>query len=220
MTLRRHSASSVETELKYSLSKEEYLKLKKYLKIFFIHKKQQTNFYFDTPQLNLKKNKIGLRIRIEDSHQATLTMKLPAKKIKSSMAGLKVRIEIETPVKMTTATTLIKNKKNISSLKNKAIKKLSQTVTKPDLDALICLGSLKNERIVFQHPEIGILELDRSHFFGTTFYELEIETDKPRKIHPQITHLFRELKIVYCPGQQSKLERFLREWKLQAKKKA
>lgn len=204
-----------ETELKYSLSKTEYLKLQKHLKPWLTTKKRQDNYYFDTPDLFLKENRIGLRVRFENSKKAFSTIKFPKPNSKTQVKALKIRYEIENPISLVSAKLICRNKKTILSLNSKAILTLKQKIAKKNADRIVCLGKLRNLRTVYQYSPKHTLELDRSEFFGNIIYELEIETLNPRATDSWIKELLKQLGIRAKPESASKLQRFLLEWQKQ-----
>lgn len=214
------SPKQVESELKYSLSKPEYLKLKKHLSQYRSSVLRQTNFYFDTKSLSLKKKQIGLRIRNESSKKSsTLTVKFPKSQPSTKFSALKIRTEIEASIPKLAARQTVTNLRLITSLENEPLLALRQKVASSTLQKVSCLGALKTKRIVFRIHSKLFLELDCSSYFGKVFYELEIETKSPVKIDRWIRTLFEELKISYQPGYTSKLQRFLVTWKTESKKK-
>lgn len=208
----------IEIELKYSLSKIEYLKLQKHLKPYFSDQKRQDNYYFDTPELLLKKNKIGLRIRLENSKKAIATIKFPKDNSKSKIKALKIRHEIENSINLSNAKLICRNRKSISSLNSKATLTLKKKISALSASQIICLGKLTNHRTVYQYAPQLTLELDRSNIFGKFFYELEIETLDPHATDRWVKALLKTLKIRVTPEETSKLQRFFTEWNKQNKR--
>jgi len=203
-----------ESELKYSLTAKEFKTLKKHLSSFAHDSKRQINHYFDSVNLNLKRKKIGLRIRITKKKAPILTVKFPKPHKTPNLAALKVRYEYEEPISNQDAQRVLRGGKGIHDLKATPVRILKQKVAQKYLDQLVKLGTLKNHRTTYKYTHGLILELDQFTYFGKTFHELEIETSKPNQADLKIRELFRNLKIKYRPEKQSKLARFLKEWKI------
>jgi uncharacterized protein YjbK len=211
--------SCIEIELKYTLSKTDYSILKKRLKPHYLETQAQTNYYFDTPNLTLRKKRIGLRIRKQNSKSAVVTLKFPKPTTPNKISSLKVRYEFEEEIPLSVAKTILSKKRNLPSLICQPIKILKSKLSLSTLNQLESLGSLKTERILYRLPNGMILELDKSQFLGKTFFEVEVETTSPKKADTHIQSFFKEIGVHYVPEKTSKLQRFLREWKSQHKKK-
>lgn len=203
----------VEIELKYSLTRSEYLRLKHFLKSSPHKNKTQTNYYFDSLALGLRKKRIGLRIRTVGSRKAIVTIKFPKPTKKGSISSLKVRYEYEAPIPIEAARQIIRGKKGIENLKNEPISVLKSKIPATLLKRLTCLGGLKTKRTTYRYHKDFILEVDESSFLGKTFYELEAETKKPKKTDATIRKIFMKAKVKCRPEDTSKLQRFLKEWK-------
>lgn len=210
------SLMNSETELKYYLSSKDFRFLKKHLARFPHDTQIQTNYYFDSKTLILKRQKIGLRIRISLPKKPIVTLKFP-KKNRNKLSALKVRHEYEESISPLEAKAVLRGATNICELNVTPIRELQVKTENENLNKIIKLGSIKTERTTYHYSNGMILELDKFTFFGKTFYELEVETSQPQKADKQIRELFRGLKIQYRPEEKSKLARFLKEWKQQKK---
>jgi len=175
-------------------------------------KDHHTNYYFDCKRLKLRKRKFGLRIRLVNKRKAVLTLKFPAKGHHSSMKSLKVRHEFEEPIRMQSAQAIILGKKKVIELKAQPIKVLKKAFPRNHLELIYPLGAVKTVRTIAKLPKVKI-ELDSFQMFGKKFYELEVETEKPKSADKAIRNLLRENKIPYHPITKSKLRRFLEMWK-------
>jgi hypothetical protein len=93
----------VEKELKYELTKAHYLKLIKVLK----PRKNQSlvNYYFDDTDLQLRRKKFALRIRIVSGGKAYFTLKYPGKTIIFSGGFKSLALEIKRSTNMAKVTT-------------------------------------------------------------------------------------------------------------------
>lgn len=201
-----------EIELKYSLSAKDFKTLKKHLSTFPHHSKLQTNYYFDSISLDLKKKKIGLRIRTSPKKPALATVKFPKAGKTNNLAALKLRYEYEETLSAKDAKAVLGGTKKISALDVLPIRILKRKVPKSCLESAVKLGALKTERTTFQYLHGLTLELDKFTFFGDTFYELECETHQPKHADLNLRELFKTLRIKYRPERKSKLARFLKKW--------
>ena len=120
--------STVETELKYSLTKADYDRLKKHLQKKPHKTQSQTNYYFDTLQLDLKKGHVGLRIRTVGKKTAILTVKFPKTPPKKGPRSLKVRYEFEEEIPVKIAKLIIQGKLNITELDISPIRVLKSKI--------------------------------------------------------------------------------------------
>jgi len=195
----------IERELKYSLSSRDYIRLKRFLWTKGLKRKIQTNYYFDTPSLILQQKKAGLRIRIENRHDAVVTLKLPVRSTKPK-DGFKARYEHNYPIRLDLARRIIAGKIPITILPFTAL------IPYHHLN-LQCLGTLRTLRHVKSLDRKHVLEIDKCSCFGITFFELEVETSSPQKIGRLLREKFGRLGIALRPSNRSKLARFLAEWK-------
>jgi uncharacterized protein YjbK len=129
------------------------------------------------------------------------------------MKSLKVRHEFEEAIRMQSAKAIIKGKKKVIELKAQPIKVLKKAFPRNHLDLVYPLGAVETVRTIAKLPKSIEIELDTFKMFGKRFYELEVETEKPKSADKAVRNLFRENKIPYHPITKSKLGRFLDLWK-------
>jgi uncharacterized protein YjbK len=205
--------SLLEKELKYELSKKDYLRLVKTLEPKVYKHLDLVNYYFDDPDLSLRKSKFGLRIRVVDGKKFFFTLKYPAKMPENFPRALKIRHEHEVPLPAKTAKSLLKGDKTIMDLNVAPVRILKKHFPKGSLSRVRPLGVIQTRRTVVPIKPKFELEIDSFKMFGKRFYELEVETSQPTKIDKQIRLLFKSHRIHYQPLTRSKLGRFLQEWK-------
>ena len=159
----------LEIEFKTLLSPENYQALLPRFEGSLLH--QQTNYYFDNPQEEMKKKKIALRIRrFED--RAELTLKVPQK---SHLAHM----EFNQDLSIEEADAILEGKESLSGFIAQQV--LDRGV---DLFSLAPLGALHTKRYEFEDPN-GIWALDQSSYLDQVDYELEFEVlneDKGRRV--------------------------------------
>lgn len=209
----KRKAPPLEKELKYFLDRDSYSALIRATRNKVVGTVRQTNIYFDDSSLRLRKQKIGLRIRIQDEVTATLTLKEPSGIRSKKVPKLKVRHEWESPIPLKTAKNLIKKKTSITSLSHTPIKMLKKRFPKEDLKKIGPLGSVKTLRTFVLAQRGVLLEIDKFKMFDKKFYELEVETHTPELADKVIREILKELHIPYRPITKSKLGRFLDLWK-------
>lgn len=144
---------NLEIEYKVMIAKEDFYTLLNKLGETSFHKIEQTNFYFDTYNQDLKKNKLSLRIRkIENRYLMTL---------KQSLQEGKMEYEYEIP-----------------SCNLAFIPQEIQTILEPYVQVcqLHLLGSLTTIRYEKEYAS-GLLCLDHSFYRGKEDYEIEFEAD-------------------------------------------
>jgi uncharacterized protein YjbK len=168
--------------------------------------------------LGLRKKKIGLRVRILGSQKAIVTIKFPKPSKKNTISSLKMRYEYEAPIPVKVAKKILKGKKGIETLDIEPITILKSKTAASLFKRLVCLGELTTQRTIYHYNRDFSLELDESTYFGKTFYELEVETKKPKSTDKEVRKLLKKTNVKCRPENISKLQRFLKEWK-QTKKK-
>lgn len=150
----------IENELKVMLTREQYETL-----LFFYDWDgtiEQTNYYYDTPELALSEGHITCRVR-KLGEDCFLQMKLPNGR-DFSRVELEKRLGAEVP----------------EELSAELLNGLAGEAAGFSLPEVRLLGELFTTRAVkrFDGAEI---DLDKSEYFGKTDYELEIEfTDEAR----------------------------------------
>lgn len=180
----------VENEFKLMLTEEQYTKL--YSMYGWDKEYTQTNYYFDTPSLELISSHVTCRVRYVGG-EYYLQMKLPNGEDYSRIE-LEQKLGDALPYKLTAG----------------ELKELSGRDDMPDVGLI---GELRTLRSIkrFKGAEI---DLDKSSYFGKTDYELEIEfTDEAtaRKLLSELTQAAGiEAASDVCLG---KIHRFIAEYK-------
>jgi len=205
-------AGVLEKELKYFLNKTDYWTLRHSVSPHSDRKVSHINYYFDDPRLRLRAKRFGLRLRLVDGIQAVVTLKHPSGALES-LSALKIRKEYESTIPLKQAKLIVRGKIPITDLKIMPIRVLKKHFSMEQLKKLRPLGAIKTTRIFFKTPEGVEAELDRFRMFDKRFYELEVETNRPKTADKAIRKLFKQVKIPYLPNQKSKLARFLDLWK-------
>lgn len=187
--------TNLEIEYKTLLSLSEFDQLGK--RFSHIAPVRQTNHYFDTPDLQLRGNKLSLRIRTFDD-AAEMTLKIPQK-----VGNLEHNITLtsEEAYAILGTKALPQNCINIQSildlLKGYAI----------DLSAIRVLGALTTTRREYE-TAIGLMALDKNEYSGKVDYELELEVADAPSGEKNFNHFLTDNQIEYRYA-RSKVVRFL-----------
>ena len=173
-------SENLEIEFKSLLTEKEFSHLLNYFEITEEDCFTQTNYYFDSKDLQLKKKQMGLRIRILPS-SAELTLKIPATE------GL---LEINESLPLNLAIDLIESNQlpDDGVVYNKLIS-LGFTVSD-----LAIIGSLKTKRAEKKIPE-GLLALDESWFGNQHDFEIELEVSNAVEGKQAFISLLKKLTI-------------------------
>ncbi len=166
--------TNLEIEFKTFITKDKYIEL---LKEFDLENNifSQTNHYFDTPDFNLKNNKIVLRIR-QKGEVYKLTSKCHSEK------GAYETHLLLTPEE---AKDMLINGFDASIIN------LNGKVNK------IC--ELTTER-VSTHYKNGIVFFDKSTYYGNTDYEIEYEVDSFEQGEEDFKSFLNEYNIEFVPS--------------------
>lgn len=152
-------SKELEIEFKNMLEKEEYEKLALHYGFSESDAKTQENFYFDTPDFQLKNLKCALRIRKKhDGYECTL--KTPA---------AHGHFEITDALTAEQASAMIEGHTFEAPEVRAALAELTVSP-----DALQLIGALTTHRMELGTEE-GLLVLDHSVYAGTEDYEIEFE---------------------------------------------
>lgn len=202
----------IETEIKRLLTKNEYLKLLDIANKNLVSEKEQTNYYFDTCDYSLSKNKTTLRIReYLDKHEITLkTKKMVECKNEMTVSeenNLLISFELFMQISQ-------KNQNILLFCPEEILKKLPGEISDKEL---LCLGALKTKRITFRPLEVLLpAELDVSEYLGIEDFEIEWELQNEADITIAIdwlnihsTYINSENNII-----KSKYLRFIKRHKL------
>ncbi|MFH7818367.1 CYTH domain-containing protein [Neobacillus thermocopriae] len=152
---------NIEIEFKNILTKKEYVRL---LKAFDIKEEQifsHENYYFDTPDFDLKKVGSALRIR-KKKECFELTLKQP------SNLGL-----LETTQTLTSDEAIQAIQYN--QLPSGKIKDIIEELNIP-YSNIVYFGLLKTNRVEINYLN-GLLVLDYSSYLGKEDFEIELEVD-------------------------------------------
>ncbi|MCJ1999699.1 CYTH domain-containing protein [Lactococcus piscium] len=187
--------TNLEIEYKTLLSLSEFDQLSK--RFNHIKPIRQTNYYFDTPDLKLRKNKLSLRIRTF-SDAAEMTLKIP-----QSVGNMEHNLALTSQQ----ATAILKADSLLGhgALLQSMLDLLDQYTL--DLDAIHTLGSLTTTRREYQTP-IGLMALDRNEYTNKVDYELELEVEDAGLGEQNFNTFLKENKIEYRYA-RSKVVRFL-----------
>lgn len=174
-------SKNLEIEAKYIVSKDDFLKIKKHLKMDYLKPVKQVNIYLDTNTNIVQNNKWMLRVRIIDS-EYELTLKKPIEK------GI---IEINKDIDYKTYLDIINSKIKIDELDDYVHK----------------IGELETNRISMPY-KIGEIFLDISHYNNIIDYEIEYEVNTSlEEAQNIIKALFNELDITNYHISESKVKR-------------
>lgn len=205
-------AANLEKELKYHLDKESYARLIRVCRASVVKRDRYVNYYFDDPKLGLRRRRFGFRLRTIHGKKPKLTLKFPAKTPARLPRGFKVRHEYEEEIPVAKARALLGGKVTVLDLTASPIRQLKRYFSDDYLASLVILGSMKTHRTLATLPGKFSIEIDRCEMFGKFFYELELETDRPKAADRAVRELLKANGIAYRPVAESKLARFMKEW--------
>ncbi|MDR7072031.1 CYTH domain-containing protein [Fictibacillus barbaricus] len=187
-------AQEIEIEFKNILTYEEYSRL---LHAFSVQKtalKEQTNYYFDTADFQLKTHKSALRIRLKHNTY-TLTLKQQ-----------KEEHILETHQQLSEE--MFSNVINGHTLPAGEVTTILENLHIP-LDKIHHLGELTTHRAEIPY-ENGLLVFDENHYLGKIDYELEYESADYIKGKEIFLSLLQE-KNIPIRDTESKIYRFFLE---------
>ena len=139
----------------------------------------QTNYYFETEDLALKRNLSALRIR-QKNNSYTLTLKEPHEE------GV---LETNEPLTEVEAKKWLQNKPIPTGKIANQLEALSIC-----LEDLRYIGSLKTERYTYSKDDIHFM-LDKSFYLQTIDYELEIEATSLRQAEEEMCQILLDYDI-------------------------
>lgn len=210
---KRANRGILEKELKYNLTRTGYLRLLKKFGTRNAKRHRLATHYFEHPKLLLRARGIGFRVRIANGTDAFLTLKHPPRRRKKGLAAYRIRHEYEETIPLRDARALVSGRKRLPDLESMPIDILREIIPASSFDKLTVIGAMFMTRTKVRLDKGTLLEIDRYRIFGRNFYELEIETNKPKATDARVRTILAELKIPYEPSRQSKLARFLEEWR-------
>ncbi|MDR0200363.1 MAG: CYTH domain-containing protein [Streptococcaceae bacterium] len=188
-------SENLEIEFKTLLSMPEYERLLR----LFSHVKpiRQTNFYFDTPELSLREQRLALRIRCF-KNAAEMTLKVP-QDIGNMEHNIALALdEAERLIAQNAITDCCEDITEITDILNEA---------NLDVSAIGCIGSLTTTRREC-HTSIGLEALDANEYLGTSDYEFELEVDEESRGHLDFEAFLKKNDIEFRYA-RSKVVRFL-----------
>lgn len=185
-------SQEIEIEFKNIVSKEHFHLLCEKFQIETSDFQKQVNYYFETPDFDLKKHGSALRIR-EKNGQYTLTLKQPHE------VGL-----LETHQVLTETEAL-------AALKGETLPSgqvANQLYTSFQLNSNLCkyIGALTTNRAEIQYLG-GILVFDHSIYFDTEDFELEYEVKNEKQGQINFEILLRKFQIPMIKT-DNKIKRF------------
>lgn len=192
-------SENLEIEFKTLLSIEEFSRTVNYFQLkekdFF----EQTNYYFDSADFQLRKRHMGLRVRLL-SNNAEITLKIPEK------VGL---LEINDTLSIKEAQSIVESATlpNFGNVYNKL------NALGIDKNDLRLIGDLTTKRAEKKLPQ-GLLALDESWYNGQHDFELELEVSDADNGKKDFITLLDTLTIKESPS-PNKIQRMM----LSSKKK-
>ncbi|CUA79387.1 CYTH domain-containing protein [Anoxybacillus suryakundensis] len=181
----------LEIEFKNMLTAEEFSRFTHAFAVRDDEWNVQQNYYFDTPDFQLKQQKSALRIRLKNGTY-TLTLKQPYED------GL---LETHEPLTNETATALISGAKSLEGDIANILQSLHIAPT-----AIVCFGALTTRRVERPYKN-GTLVLDYSEYMNVADYEIEYEASERTEGEKVFSALLQSFHI---PKRQTKnkIERF------------
>ncbi|SCZ09437.1 CYTH domain-containing protein [Alkaliphilus peptidifermentans] len=166
----------------------------------------QTNYYFDTTDFLLSRNKTTLRIReIKNTYKATLKIK----DVEKTDNNITVSNEYDYCIEKNVFNSIINNEKNILEIVTDLNSVLDGRVK--NSDSLKYIGKLTTERIIFKPmDDMKPAELDKNIYCGFIDYELEWELNNYREI-PIIEQWLKNINVPYYDCIHSKYGRFIKK---------
>ncbi|MFE5472968.1 CYTH domain-containing protein [Bacillus safensis] len=149
-------AQEIEIELKQLLMKEEFEQLKQHFQLKDADFHTQTNYYFDTPQFDIKSQLAALRMREKDGHWV-LTLKEP-----HEIGLLETHQTIAPPSQLD----------DFELPEGEVADRLDHLNIQKD--QIVYFGSLETSRAEKMIEE-GLIVLDHSRYLTVEDYELEFE---------------------------------------------
>ena len=201
----------IEKELKYRFSSSDYLTLMNYFLSICVksYVNEQVNYYIDTPDMDLIKYGISIRLRIIDDISCEFTIKSNSVKQQNNVS---IKKEFNADIDINNFTDIIAG----ASIKEFVIgnKEIYDYVIKLGIDD-ICLsklniiGQLKTIRNFYQVDGVrDPVNLDFSEYEGQQDYELEWETEEIDNAKTVLTAIFNRLGIEPSTEIISKRARF------------
>ncbi|QDZ93625.1 CYTH domain-containing protein [Bacillus altitudinis] len=169
-------AQEIEIELKQLLMKEEFEQLKEYFQLKDEDFHTQTNYYFDTPQFDIKSKFAALRMR-EKGGQWVLTLKEP-----HEIGLLETHQTIDPPASL----------EHFHLSEGEVADRLVHLHIQKD--QIVYFGSLETSRAEKMIKE-GLIVLDHSRYLTVEDYELEFEVSDLDIGQAAFTALLQQFQI-------------------------
>ncbi|WP_066498904.1 CYTH domain-containing protein [Abyssisolibacter fermentans] len=202
---------NVEKELKYQLSKEDFIIFKKFLienEYLKLNSFTQINYYIDTEELIFKERDITIRIRkiLADINKYEFTIKIPINK--NYGENYKIKNEYNIILDEEIAINLI-NRDNFKDYERLFTDILKEIEFKIDLNKLKVIGQLNTKRELYIiDKNYEAINIDISSYLDEEDYEIEWETEKIDGAERIITDIFKKISIVPNSNCISKNTRF------------
>lgn len=184
-------AQEIEIELKQLLMKEEFEQLKQHFQLKDADFHTQTNYYFDTPQFDIKSQLAALRIR-EKNGQWVLTLKEP-----HEIGLLETHQTIAPPSQLD----------DFKLPEGEVADRLDHLNIQKD--QIVYFGSLETSRAEKMIQE-GLIVLDHSRYLTVEDYELEFEVSDLEIGQAAVSALLRKFHIP-VRNTKNKVVRFYEE---------
>ena len=163
---------------------------------------QLTNWYFDTPDGQLRGQRVMLRLR--DAGVFVLGMKVG----REVHPGYFDSIEIEDEIAASVGREVLASPEAIYSVDSPVSGALRQRCGVVPLEVIGCLRTERTKKV---HGEVR-LEFDRIVFpDGTEAFELEVETSNVAVVEHWVRNALAELQIQVEPQRRTKMERLI-DW--------
>ena len=186
-------SENLEIEFKTLLSIEEFSRVIDYFQFKEEQFFTQINYYFDSADFQLRKRRLGLRVRVL-SDNAEITLKIPEK------VGL---LEINDTLSVDEAKAIVESA--ILPTIGNVYNKLNQLGI--DQSDLRLIGSLTTKRAEIKLPQ-GLLALDESWYNEQHDFELELEVNDATNGKKDFLSLLDTLTIKESPS-PNKIQRMM-----------
>ncbi|ALS38627.1 uncharacterized protein YjbK [Enterococcus rotai] len=186
-------SENLEIEFKTLLSIEEFSRVIDYFQFKEEQFFTQINYYFDSADFQLRKRRMGLRVRVL-SDNAEITLKIPEK------VGL---LEINDTLSVDEAKAIVESA-TLPTIGN-VYNKLNQLGI--DQSDLRLIGSLTTKRAEIKLPQ-GLLALDESWYNEQHDFELELEVNDATNGKKDFLSLLDTLTIKESPS-PNKIQRMM-----------
>ena len=181
---------NIEIEYKVMIEKQDFIKLEEFLDNLYKYKTYiQTNYYYDTDNLDIKNKGLSLRIRhIENEDKYISTIKE-----KSGDS----RIEYENIIEKNNINLLDDESKSLLKKKDINIENINQ------------IAYLKTIRKEYEYHD-SLLCLDYNIYYNQEDYEIECECDNMKKAKTLVETLLHKHNISYQESKYSKVARAIK----------